>query len=75
VTDLALWRPDPESGEFVVCSLHPGATRQKVQETCGWQVRFAAILDDTPAPTSLELETLRALHARTAARHGAPKVG
>ena len=26
ITDLAVWRPDPESKEFTVDSLHPGVT-------------------------------------------------
>jgi glutaconate CoA-transferase subunit B len=69
ITDLALWRPDPESKEFTVVSLHPGVTRQMVEESCGWPVRFAAALDETPAPTEVELETLRNLQARTAAAH------
>jgi hypothetical protein len=33
-------------------------------------VRFAPDAALTPAPTSEELEVLRALHARTAAAHG-----
>ena len=39
-----------------------------VQETCGWTVRFADDLGETPAPTELELGTLRDLQARTARR-------
>ncbi|ALA20443.1 MULTISPECIES: CoA-transferase subunit beta [unclassified Chelatococcus] len=74
ITDLAIWKPDPETKEFTVTSLHPGVTREAVQETCGWQVRFAAGLTETPAPTALELDTLRALKARTAAAHGGQEV-
>lgn len=70
ITDLAIWRPDPESKEFVVRSLHRGVTRDMVQETCGWTVRFADNLEETPAPTALELETLRDLQSRTTAAHG-----
>jgi glutaconate CoA-transferase subunit B len=69
ITDLAIWRPDAESKEFTVTSLHKGVTRQMVQETCGWPVRFAEALDETPEPTELELGTLRDLQARTAAAH------
>ncbi len=74
ITDLAIWKPDPETKEFTVTSLHPGVTREAVQETCGWQVRFAAGLAETPVPTALELDTLRALKARTAAAHGGQEV-
>lgn len=69
VTDLAIWKPDPETKAFTVVSLHPGVTRQAVQETCGWPVRFADDLDETPPPSDVELETLRALKARTEAAH------
>jgi glutaconate CoA-transferase subunit B len=71
ITDLAIWKSDPETGEFVVSSLHPGATRQAVVETCGWTARFADEVEDTPAPSALELTTLRDLKARTAQAHGA----
>jgi len=40
-----------------------------VQDNCGWPVRFAAELEETPAPTELELGTLRDLQARTEAAH------
>ena len=69
ITDLAIWKPDPVTKEFTVVSLHPGVTREKVQETCGWTVKFAETLDETPAPTELELKTLRDLQARTKAAH------
>jgi glutaconate CoA-transferase subunit B len=45
-------------------------TREKIQENTGWPLRFAAQIAETPPPTPQELETLRALHARTAAAHG-----
>ena len=70
ITDLAIWKPDPVTKEFTVVSLHPGVTREMVQETCGWPVSFAAALEETPAPTELELTTLRDLKARTAKAHG-----
>lgn len=69
VTDLAVWRPDAETKEFVVTSLHRGVTRSQVQEHCGWPVRFATDLGETPEPSDLELGTLRDLEARTAAAH------
>lgn len=69
VTDLAIWKPDADSKEFTVTSLHPGVTREQVQETCGWPVKFADNVETTPAPTELELTTLRDLQARTKAAH------
>lgn len=70
VTDLAIWKPDPETKEFVVTSLHPGVTREQIQATCGWAVKYADDLETTAAPTVLELTTLRDLQARTKAAHG-----
>jgi glutaconate CoA-transferase subunit B len=69
ITDLAVWRTDPETREFTVTSLHPGVTRERVQETCGWPVRFAARVEETPPPGRIEIETLRDLQARTKAAH------
>ena len=70
VTDLAVWKPDPETKEFTVASLHPGVTRDEMRESCGWTIRYAADLGETPAPTAEELKVLRDLNARTRAAHG-----
>jgi len=70
ITDLAVWKPDPETREFTVATLHPGVTREQIQETCGWTVRYADDLGETPAPTAEELEVLRDLNARTKTAHG-----
>lgn len=69
VTDLATWKPDKVTKEFSVVSLHPGVTREQVQESCGWPVTFAENVGITPAPSALELTTLRDLHTRTKAAH------
>jgi glutaconate CoA-transferase subunit B len=69
ITDLAIWKPDPETMEFTVTSLHPGVTRERVQETCGWTVRYVPGVEETPAPTTEELSVLRDLKARTDAAH------
>jgi glutaconate CoA-transferase, subunit B len=69
ITDLAIWKPDPQTKEFTVSSLHPGVTAEMVRESCGWQARFADRLTETPAPSEIELATLRDLKARTDAAH------
>jgi glutaconate CoA-transferase subunit B len=69
VTDLAVWRPHAETKEFTVTQLHPGVTREAVQAACGWKVRFADKLEDTPPPSKVELEVLRDLQARSRAAH------
>lgn len=69
ITDLAIWEPNPDTKEFTVTSLHPGVTKEMVQETCGWPVRYAADVNETPAPRAAELQVLRDLKARTKAAH------
>jgi len=70
VTDLCVFEPDVESKEMTVTSIHPGVTREKIQENTGWQVRCAANVTETPPPTTQELAVLRELHARTKQAHG-----
>src|SRR5690606_41550084 len=69
ITDLCILRPDPETKELVVTSLHPGVTREQVIEATGWEIRFAEQLETTPEPTDEELTVLRELKARTGAHH------
>ena len=66
VTDLCMMKPDPETNEFEVVSLHPGVTRDTVRERTGWALRFAAAVAETPPPDAVELDTLRDLQARSA---------
>lgn len=61
ITDLGVLRPDPQTCELVVTALHPGVTPEQVREATGWDVRFAADLARTEAPTPDELAALRAL--------------
>ncbi len=70
ITDLCVFTPDPVTKELTVVSLHPGVTREQVQENCGWPVRFVADTSQTPPATEEELSVLRALHARTRKAHG-----
>ena len=70
VTDLCTMRPDEETNEFQVVTLHPGVTDGQVRENTGWPIRFAARIDETPAPTAEELTALRDLNERTARAHG-----
>jgi glutaconate CoA-transferase subunit B len=50
--------------------LHPGVTRAEVSKATAWEIQFAETLGETPAPTPVELETLRDLERRTKLAHG-----
>jgi len=69
ITDLALYEPDAATKEMTVVSIHPGVTREQIQDNTGWPVRFAATVAETLPPTQRELEVLRELHARTNRAH------
>jgi glutaconate CoA-transferase subunit B len=69
VTDLCTMRPDPDSREFIVATLHPGVSREMVIAATGWPVRFQSEVGETPAPSGEELAALRDLLARTARAH------
>jgi glutaconate CoA-transferase subunit B len=69
ITDLCVMKPDPESKELVVVSLHPGVTREDVIDATGWDIRFAEQLASTPEPSETELNVLRELKARTERAH------
>ncbi len=75
ITDLCVMEPDAVTKEFTVTAIHPGVARERIQDSTGWPVRFAAAVDETPAPTAEELAALRDLNARTAAAHGEPNKG
>lgn len=71
ITDLAIWEHDPQTKEMIVVSIHPGVTREQIQDNTGWPVKYAASVAETPVPTATELQVLRDLHARTAKAHAA----
>jgi glutaconate CoA-transferase subunit B len=71
ITDLAIFESEPETKEMIVTSIHPGVTREQIQENTGWTVRYAPQVAETKPPAAQELEILRELHARTARAHSA----
>jgi glutaconate CoA-transferase subunit B len=70
ITDLAIYEPDPETKEMIVTLIHPGVTREQIQDNAGWTVRYAKSVAETKMPTAQELEILRELNVRTARAHG-----
>jgi glutaconate CoA-transferase, subunit B len=59
ITSLAVLGFDPESGEIVLESVHPGVTVDEVREHTGWDLRVAARLEMTAVPAAEELAVLR----------------
>jgi glutaconate CoA-transferase subunit B len=48
-----------EAGEMYVDTLHPGVTREAVQEATGWDLQFADDVTETPTPDAGELRLIR----------------
>jgi glutaconate CoA-transferase subunit B len=70
ITDIGVLTPDPVTKELTLTALHPGCTVEQARAATGWDLRVAATVERTAAPTHAELAALRDLHARTAAAHG-----
>ena len=58
LTTLAVLRFD-DSGEAYLASVHPGVTVEEVLRNTGWNLRVAADVAETPAPTPAELAVIR----------------
>lgn len=69
ITDMCVMEPDPVSKEMTVVTIHAGVTREALQAATGWPLKYAADVGETPVPTSLELEVMRDMQARTKKAH------
>ena len=69
VSDMAIWKPDPNSKELQVVALNPGITREQMQESVGWPIKYAEDLEENSPPTREELTILRDLQERTKIAH------
>ncbi|KAA2262750.1 CoA-transferase subunit beta [Solihabitans fulvus] len=61
ITDLGVFRPDPQTRELTLTEVHPGVDVERVRAATGWDLKVAADLRTTPAPTDVELAALRQL--------------
>ncbi|MBW4716832.1 CoA-transferase subunit beta [Saccharothrix obliqua] len=61
ITDLGVFRPDPETAELVLTDVHEGVELDAVRAATGWDLKVVATLGRTPPPTAEELTALRAL--------------
>jgi glutaconate CoA-transferase subunit B len=61
VTDIGVLAPDALTKELMLVGLMPGATFDSARAATGWQLKVANEVAPEPAPTPLELSTLRAM--------------
>ncbi|HEY2346761.1 MAG TPA: CoA-transferase [Xanthomonadaceae bacterium] len=69
ITDFGMLAPHPQSEELQLVALFPGASIEEARDKVGWPLLIADHIETIPVPTATELETLRALNARTRAAH------
>ncbi len=60
ISDMAIMDFEPVSKRMRVISLHPGVTKEQIQDATGFELLFAPELETTPAPSKSELSVLRA---------------
>ena len=70
ITDLGVLRPDGDTFELTLVSVHPGATPEQAQAATGWPLAVSADLATTEPPTREELTVLRRLEATLEATKG-----
>ncbi len=59
VTDKAIFRFDPDTGEMVLSSVHPGVMVEEVRAEVSWPLKIAPDLKTTEPPTAEELRLIR----------------
>jgi glutaconate CoA-transferase subunit B len=74
ITDFGILAPRPQADELQLTALFADATVEEARDAVGWPLVVASDLTQIAPPTPQELETLRALHARTKAAHARPVV-
>jgi glutaconate CoA-transferase, subunit B len=64
ITDLGILRPDPDTCELTLTSVHPGVAVADVLDMTGWPLKVSPDLTTTEPPTDEELAVLRDLASR-----------
>jgi glutaconate CoA-transferase subunit B len=72
ITDFGILAPEPGSDELVLSALFPGVTADEARAAVGWPLRAAPQVATLEPPRPDELDTLRALNARTREAHRRP---
>jgi len=69
ITDFGVLTPAPVTDELQLTALFAGVTVDEARAATGWPLQVAADVATLAQPSQQELETLRALHARTREAH------
>lgn len=72
ITDFGRLVPHPESEELQLVALFEGISVDEARAAIGWPLLVADRLDTIAPPSAHELDTLRALNARTREAHARP---
>lgn len=72
ITDFGMLAPHPQSEELQLTALFADASVDEARAAVGWPLLLADRLDTIAAPSAYELDTLRALDARTREAHARP---
>ncbi|ODU66913.1 MAG: 3-oxoadipate--succinyl-CoA transferase subunit B [Rhodanobacter sp. SCN 65-17] len=72
ITDFGMLAPHPESEELQLVALFEGVNVDEARAAVGWPLLVADRLDTINPPSAHELDTLRALNARTREAHARP---
>ena len=59
ITNMGIFKLDPETKMLQLTHLHPGVTLEELQEHTGFPVRTAGDVEITPAPTKDQLRLIR----------------
>ena len=62
ISDLGILEANPATSELILTSCHPGVTADRVRGATAWPLKIADVVQETPAPTTLELSALRHLN-------------
>jgi len=72
ITDFGVLAPHPDTHELQLAALFADATIDEARAVVGWPLAAVDMVARAPSPTAHELDTLRALHARTREAHAQP---
>ncbi|MCH8819315.1 MAG: hypothetical protein IIB03_03230 [Acidobacteria bacterium] len=61
ITNLGILEFDPQTRSMILAALHPGVTREEVQEKTGFELPISDALKETIRPSEKELVALRGL--------------